>query len=224
MCIVSFVIDDNKFILTFNRDESALRPATAPHWINEGGKQIFAPIDNSKGGTWIGFNGKRIFCLQNGAFEKHIRHTPYRMSRGILLKQLLLEELMMEDLNSKILDNIEPFTLSAFDKDTCLLDVLRFDSQTVTRNQYSPQSGIVICSATLYDSEARAIIQKRFNDLPDKHAEELMNFNKQHRIGSANNTFTTVVPTVSITQFIWDNAGIHSRYYDCQTGEEQVSV
>ncbi|MES2616914.1 MAG: NRDE family protein [Bacteroidota bacterium] len=224
MCIVSFVINDDEFILTFNRDESAFRPATAPHWFTENGKQIFAPIDNSKGGTWIGFNGKIIFCLQNGAFEKHVRHTPYRMSRGLLLKQLLLEELVMEDLNSKLLDNIEPFTLSAFDKGTGLLNVLRFDSHTLTRNNYSPQPGLVNCSATLYNAEARAIIQKRFDDLPVKQTEVLMNFHKQHKIGSVNNTFTSVVPTVSITQFIWDNKGIHSRYYDCQTGEEHVSV
>ena len=42
------------------------------------------------GGTWIGLSDKkRLVCLLNGGYEIHEREASYRVSRGVIVKEVL---------------------------------------------------------------------------------------------------------------------------------------
>ena len=51
------------------------------------------PKDAAAGGTWIGVSEKkRLICLLNGGFTAHTREESYRLSRGVVVTQLLSAE------------------------------------------------------------------------------------------------------------------------------------
>lgn len=222
MCIVSFVVNDSSFILTFNRDETSVRPALPPAYHHENGLTILSPTDQSKGGTWIGYNGRFAACLQNGAFEKHHRHPPYRMSRGLILKEILNETLSVETFNETMFEGIEPFTMSIYNPKENTLKIYRYDAEHLHLQTIAPLQQTIICSATLYDNEARTVIRSQFEALTGLSPDDLFEFNKTHRIGEPLNHFTNLVPTVSITQLHITGREVHSRYLDCITGEEWI--
>src|SRR5699024_1377738 len=62
--------------------------------------------------TWIGSSSKkRLACLMNGGFKAHQRSEKYRMSRGLVVKNLLLDndgEIFLKDFD---LREVEPFTI-----------------------------------------------------------------------------------------------------------------
>lgn len=94
MCTVTYLPLRNKnFILTSNRDETPLRKTIPPKMYIENGVELTYPKDELSGGTWIGTsNRNRLVCLLNGGFKKHIRNTYYKMSRGIVVKNILSAE------------------------------------------------------------------------------------------------------------------------------------
>jgi hypothetical protein len=52
-----------------------------------------------------------MVCLLNGGFETHIRNTPYKMSRGVIVKKTSLEEDVVSFIPTFNFKGIEPFTL-----------------------------------------------------------------------------------------------------------------
>lgn len=94
MCTVTYLpLGNNNFILTSNRDETPLRKTVLPKEYLENGVELTYPKDLLAGGTWIGLSEKkRLVCLLNGGFETHERKTPYKMSRGVLVKKILSEK------------------------------------------------------------------------------------------------------------------------------------
>jgi hypothetical protein len=74
------------------------------------------PKDKLAGGTWIGLSEqKRLICLLNGEFKPHVRETSYRLSRGVVVKDLLAAISIDEAVENYNLKNIEPFTIVAVD-------------------------------------------------------------------------------------------------------------
>lgn len=126
MCTVSLVYNSNfpnSFILTSNRDEAVNRGTVPPEIYNEHGVKMLYPRDIVRSGTWIGVSDKkRVLCLLNGGYTAHIRQTPYRMSRGIVVKELLGVRSFEKAVKTYDLNGIEPFTLIAVE----WADTLRF--------------------------------------------------------------------------------------------------
>ena len=91
MCTVSYIpLAGDDFILTSNRDETPLRKTIPPETYTENTLQITYPKVKLAGGTWVGVSSyQRVICLLNGAFEKHKREKTYRLSRGVVVKNLL---------------------------------------------------------------------------------------------------------------------------------------
>jgi hypothetical protein len=114
MCTATFYpTADGKFIFTSSRDEKLTRqPSTRIDRIERNGITVICPVDADAGGTWLAANDKgEIWCLLNGAFEKHTYSPPYKKSRGLLLLDAALSQ---EADNWKSLENLEgmePFTL-----------------------------------------------------------------------------------------------------------------
>jgi len=117
MCTVTYLpLPNNNFILTSNRDETPLRKTIPPKTYIENGAELTYPKDELAGGTWIGISNKnRLVCLLNGEFKKHIRNSYYKMSRGIIVKNILSAEDAVSYIDEFNFDKIEPFTIVLVD-------------------------------------------------------------------------------------------------------------
>ena len=117
MCTVTYLpLGGQDFILTSNRDEDPKRKTIAPKEYDEEGVKLTYPKDELAGGTWIGLSDKkRLICLLNGGFKKHKRADSYRLSRGVIVKQLLKVDNPVEIIRDFNFEGIEPFTIVLVD-------------------------------------------------------------------------------------------------------------
>jgi len=113
MCTVTFVSKENgDFILTSNRDELPQRETIPPEIVFESNTNLLYPKDAIAGGTWIGISDrKRAINLLNGAFEPHERKSSYRLSRGVVVKDLLVAKNVIEAIQNYDFQGVEPFTI-----------------------------------------------------------------------------------------------------------------
>jgi uncharacterized protein with NRDE domain len=80
------VLADAPVAVAANRDEALARPAEPPELI-EGDPAIVAPRDAEAGGTWLGYNDRRLLVgLSNRWTEAEIAGE---RSRGLLVRDLL---------------------------------------------------------------------------------------------------------------------------------------
>lgn len=117
MCTVTYIPKkDNTFILTSNRDEAFGRKTLAPSFYDIDSVKMLFPKDAVAGGSWIGISEKNtMICLLNGGFENHLRAEDYKMSRGVVVKELLKADNLTEAINDFDYMGIEPFTIVAID-------------------------------------------------------------------------------------------------------------
>ena len=125
MCTVTFVPKSSStFVLTSNRDEEPGRNTLPPQMYHLDGTDVVFPKDEVAGGTWIGVSGqKRLVCLLNGGFTSHQRKEKYRMSRGIIVTDLLTTHILMDEIRSYDFTEIEPFTIILVDWEKELLKI-----------------------------------------------------------------------------------------------------
>lgn len=78
-------VDHYDVVLGMNRDESAMRPAEPPTFV-DGTPPIVAPHDRQAGGTWLGASGNGlVMALSN----RRGRNSTAARSRGLLLLDAL---------------------------------------------------------------------------------------------------------------------------------------
>lgn len=78
-------VENYDIVLGMNRDESAMRPAGPPAFL-DGSPAIVAPHDRQAGGTWIGASGNGlVMALSN----RRGRNSTTARSRGLLLLDAL---------------------------------------------------------------------------------------------------------------------------------------
>ena len=113
MCTLTFIPQENgDFILTSNRDESPHRKTSPPQEYVIDGQRVIFPKDEVAGGTWIGLSSqKRVVNLLNGGFVAHTRKESYRMSRGVVVKNLLTAINVSDEIECSDFTDIEPFTV-----------------------------------------------------------------------------------------------------------------
>lgn len=227
MCTVSFIPNKNgDFILTSNRDESPNRNTIPPEFYELNNTQLLFPKDEIAGGTWIGASDKkRLICLLNGGFEAHLPKGSYRLSRGVIVKDLLIAKDAVTEITLIDLKGIEPFTiiLVEFSKDLKLFELV-WDG----KNKYLSEKElipIIWSSSLLYSNEIKLKRENWFNDFIKKSenlkAEEVLSFHKN--AGEGNEKSNVVmnrgfVRTKSITLFQKKNNKEMMRYEDLQTG------
>lgn len=117
MCTVTLIPQGNTdFVLTSNRDEAPNRQTLPPNFYTINDTNMLFPKDQLAGGTWIGVSEtKRLLCLLNGGFTMHERLAEYRMSRGVVVKDLLSTDTLIASIDAYNLENIEPFTIVIVD-------------------------------------------------------------------------------------------------------------
>ena len=225
MCTVTYLpIADNQFILTSNRDETPLRKTIPPKKYVEDGVTLTYPKDEIAGGTWIGVSSKnRVVCLLNGGFVNHKRKLPYKMSRGIIVKNILKADNAIAFINDFDFTNIEPFTLILIDWDVKLVTYeLVWDG---VKKHFKPlaQEPKIWSSSPLYTPEMKAERELWFtNWLENNKKESLKNILEFHKNDSLGTKETSpkmkrkFVETVSITS-IKKEEKVEISYIDFNT-------
>jgi hypothetical protein len=190
MCTVTLIPHLNKengFILTSNRDEAAEREALPPDFYSEHGVRMLYPKDKLAGGTWIGLSErKRLICLLNGEFKPHVREDSYRLSRGVVVKDLLEAISIDEVVEKYTFNNIEPFTIVVVDWNTKLRFLeLVWDGKIKHYKELDLKSHIW-SSSPLYSSEMKKRREEWFQEFQQNRtiaAETLWNFHISAGVG-----------------------------------------
>lgn len=228
MCTLTFIPTSNDgFVLTSNRDEAPGRSTLAPKVYSEKNTRLLFPKDELAGGTWIGVSDKkRLICLLNGGFTAHERKDSYRMSRGIIVTDLLTSDDAVSEIDNYNFEGIEPFTLIMVDWSNHLrLFELVWDEKEVhfTEKPLAPQ---IWSSSLLYTKEMKEKREKWFSTFLFENlkpnATELLQFHKT--AGEGNLDVDVImdrgfVKTKSITQVV-KNKNVAVRYEDLQ--EEKI--
>ncbi len=234
MCTVTFIPQARDgFILTSNRDESPTRKTLPPQTYQVNGADLVFPRDELAGGTWFGHNKKgRLICLLNGGFRAHERQASYRMSRGIIVTELLTAADALQTASRFDFHDIEPFTIVLVDwmNETMLHEIVWDGKQAhIEEKSLAPH---IWSSSLLYTEEVK---QKRkdwfstflFETLAPSEDEIL----KFHRTAGDGNPETDLVmdrgfvKTKSITSFVKLAKTSYMNYEDLETHQAtQIAV
>lgn len=202
MCILSIFSKTNgDFILTQNRDESIYRPTSAKVETREFyGQKVMGPIDLNSGGTWIYHTEKYAVCVLNGGYENHSHRPPYRMSRGLVILELLKFDSMDEFIAEINLEEIEPFTMVIIDLKLNLKKIVVWDGNEKFVENLSDEKLIVRSSSTLYDISEKLYNKGNFEKLDLINSEEIYKIHQ--KLAMPKNDKYPIVQSTSITQII----------------------
>ncbi|QCD63119.1 NRDE family protein [Tenacibaculum maritimum] len=223
MCTVTYLpLKNNGFILTSNRDENPTRKTIIPKEYDEDGIKILYPKDELAGGTWIGVSEKnRLICLLNGGFEKHKRGGSYRMSRGVIVKQLLQVDDPVGIINCFDFLEIEPFTIILVDWSKKLKTYELVWDGSAKHFKELPQVPKIWSSSTLYTQEIKQMREDWFSEwLIGKESFEQKDIVRFHKDTEKGTTDTSLrmkrmhVETVSVTSVKKELGAVSMHYTD----------
>ena len=233
MCTVTYLpLGNNDFMLTSNRDEDPKRKTISPKIYVEDGLQLTYPKDELAGGTWIGVSEKkRLICLLNGGFTKHQRAESYRMSRGVIVKQLLKVDNPVEIINHFDFEGIEPFTIILVDWATELKAYeLVWDVKGKHFKELDDEPKIW-SSATLYDEEMKQLRKEWFADWLKEHSvykqSDIIAFHQDETKGTPETSIKmkrSYVETVSTTSVIKKGDEVIMGYYNILEKNNKTEV
>jgi Transport and Golgi organisation 2 len=207
MCTVTFIPVKDKIFLASNRDEKHFRSTAIPPTVyeSETGKILF-PKDADAGGTWIALheNGNAIIFL-NGGFISHIPSPPYRLSRGVILLELISQTSPYQHFSKIDLATIEPFTAVIWDNNR--LYECRWDGKQKHMLELDARKPHIWSSATLYDEK---VVNRRkswftnwYQHNPEPILSDILHFHQFTGDGDSHNDLMMnrngLVYTVSIT-------------------------
>jgi hypothetical protein len=225
MCTVTLIPKGtNNFVLTSNRDEAPNRHALSPDFYNIENTKLLFPKDEVAGGSWIGVSEKqRVLCILNGGFEKHERKATYRLSRGVVMKDLLVCTNLEQTIKAYDLEGVEPFTLVIVEWNSSMeFKELVWDGK---KKHFSnlPLEPKIWSSSSLYNSSMKKERLQWFTDFKQEHelaSSPIMEFHKT--AGKGNEDYGVVmdrffVKTTSITQIIKTKDIINMCFENLQT-------
>lgn len=222
MCTVTFIPQNNfNFVLTSNRDEAPNRISLPPEvYILSNVKTLF-PKDKVAGGSWIGAGeNARVLCVLNGGFEKHKRKESYKLSRGVVVKDLLISKTIESSVDAYNFEDVEPFTLVIVDWNTELkLYELVWDG---SKKHFAnlPLKPKIWSSSTLYTKDMKEERLQWFSDFKSKNkldSETLMKFHSKSN--PCNQDYGIImnrgfVKTTSVTQVVKEQNNISMSFTD----------
>jgi Transport and Golgi organisation 2 len=232
MCTVTIIPKgNNNFILTSNRDEAPNRTSLAPEIYSVKNTTMLFPKDELAGGTWIGVSEKnRLICLLNGGYVCHERKAAYRMSRGVVVNDLLASNDVVSCIETYNLEDVEPFTLVIADWNINLKFYELVWDGTEKHFSVLPLAPKIWSSSTLYNTDMK---QERFQWFEDFKIENkldastLMSFHKT--AGHDNQDYGVImdrhyVKTTSITQVEKKEDIIDMEFHDLQRNTVSIKT
>lgn len=226
MCTVTiFPTSDNDFVLTSNRDEAPNRKTLRPDVYLVNNTKMLFPKDEFAGGSWIGVSDKnRLLCVLNGGFTYHKRQSAYRLSRGVVMRDLLSCDDIKNAIEAYNLEGVEPFTLVISDWNNQLqFFELVWDGKHKHFKEL-PLQPRIWSSSTLYLEKMKQERQQWFEDFKQTNnldAESILQF---HTNTHTENTEYGVimdrlfVKTTSITQVVKEKDSVHMAFNNLQEG------
>lgn len=232
MCTVTYIPKkNNTFILTSNRDEAFGRNTLAPSFYDIDGVKMLFPKDAVAGGSWIGVSEKNsMICLLNGGFENHVKVQDYKMSRGVVVKELLKADDLSQAITDFDYEGVEPFTIIAIDWTAHLQATeLVWDGYKahITVLDDAPK---IWSSSTLYDQkmkEKRCDWFASFSQDTDWKAEQILEFHTMAGEGDEHIDLKMnrgKLGTVSITQVERIDEVCKMKYHDFQKEEVHTTA
>ncbi|NQX86359.1 MAG: NRDE family protein [Flavobacteriaceae bacterium] len=222
MCTVTLIpLRNNDFVLTSNRDESPNRVALPPDFYKYNNRQLLYPRDEQSKGSWIAVSdNKRLICLLNGGFENHSRKLKYRLSRGVVVKELLVTDDIERAITVYDFDDIEPFTMVVVEWQTNLKFYELVWDGNFRHFKRLPLNARIWSSSTLYDINMRTEREfwfDRFIKDKDLNAEIMFQFHSETEI--KNKDFGVImdrgfVKTTSITSVRKIDERLEMHYKD----------
>ncbi|AUC16235.1 hypothetical protein BTO06_14155 [Tenacibaculum sp. SZ-18] len=230
MCTVTYLpLGGGDFIFTSNRDESPSRNTIGPKEYIENDVKLVYPKDELAGGTWIGLSeNQRLVCLLNGGYEIHEREFSYRISRGIIVKQILVSDDAVNFINELELDGVEPFTLVMIDWMRSLeaYELVWTGKQKDFRKLDNKPS--IWSSSTLYTQEMNNLRKDWFRDWLEQNEEmnqsSILNFHLDASHGDeiSLKMKRPYVETVSITSVKKKDKVLEMQYFDVLKNETSL--
>lgn len=223
MCTVTYLpLRNNDFILTSNRDEDPKRKTIPPKEYLEDGVKLTYPKDELAGGTWIGLSEKgRLICLLNGGFTKHSREESYRMSRGVIVKELLKVDDPVEVITHFDFKGIEPFTIVLVDWKVGLQAYELVWDGNQKHFQELGNEPKIWSSSTLYNEEMKQLRKEWFAEWgfqnPEFSQEKILEFHQDETKGNQEISLKmkrSYVETVSVTSVMKTNQEVLMNYLD----------
>ena len=209
------------FILTSNRDEATGRETLPPAVYSEQGIRMVFPKDVVGGGTWLGVSEmKRAICLLNGEFEKHDRQPPYRLSRGVVVKDLLAASRFDQSLRDYELKGVEPFTMIIVDWKTTLKFTEFVWDGRIKHIRNLPLVPHIWSSSPLYTTEMKEQRDKWFQDFMEKNhltSDKLLQFHSSAGVGDKEIDVIMdrgFIKTQSISQVKYSGDRLRFYYHD----------
>lgn len=231
MCTVTYIPTADGFCLTSNRDENRRRgQAQAPVRHPTGVSDLIYPRDSDAGGSWVVLKEKgTVAVLLNGAFLKHLRTPPYRVSRGLVLLEIIRQPDPLEYLIAMDLQDIEPFTIVLYSTGNlwdCRWDGTRKHIRSMDRS--IPH---IWSSATLYDAPMAGERRRWFREWLDSREQidpsDIVAFHKRAGNGDIQNSLVmnrnNELYTVSVTSVVVAKEKAHMFYHDLRTGEQHIA-
>lgn len=227
MCTVTFIPKGNSnFILTSNRDEVKGRTTLTPDFYTIDGVKMLFPKDAVAGGSWIGISEKNsMICLLNGGFENHVRVEHYKISRGVVVKELLKADDLSDAMDAFNYEEIEPFTIVAIDWSSGLkVTELVWDGYQA-HITLLPDSPKIWSSSTLYDARMKQKREDWFESFLNKKEFEAADIHRFHITAGEGDKNVDIcmdrglLKTVSITQVEKTDDDCTMTYFDLQKDE-----
>ncbi len=232
MCTVTLIpTEKNDFVLTSNRDEAPNRNTLSPEFYEMNNTKLLYPKDEVAGGSWIGVSEKqRVLCVLNGGFKMHERNTPYRLSRGVVMKDLLVAENLTKAISAYNLNGVEPFTLVIVEwRSSMKFMELVWDG---LKKHFSnlPLEPKVWSSSSLYNDSMKKERLQWFNDFKNENELSSKNIMKFHKTaGQGNEDYGVImdrffVKTTSITQINKIKNEVNMRFENLQTNSNSKQI
>lgn len=227
MCTISIAplsIPQKSFVLTSNRDEAVARGTLQPEFEKIQDFTLLMPKDKKAGGTWIGGSSKkRVVCLMNGEFKPHQRNEPYRLSRGIIVKDILAAEDGLIAFENYDLSGVEAFTLimAEWEKELKFFELVWDEKRKhIKKLELKPH---IWSSSPLYSDVVKTKREEWFAEIRDNLTpKNILDFH--HNAGTGDKEQDLVMDrgflrTQSISQIIVYPSGINFWYRDLKTSE-----
>lgn len=227
MCTVTYIPKGNSnFILTTNRDEAVGRTTLVPDFYDVEGVKMLFPKDAVAGGSWIGISEKNsVICLLNGGFESHIRVENYKMSRGVVVKELLKADDLSAAIDTFDYKGIEPFTIVAINWSSELKATEVVWDGNKAHINVLPNTPKIWSSSMLYDATMKQKRYDWFDEFSKETTFEASDMYDFHTTAGEGDKNVDVLmdrgflKTVSVTQIEKTGDDCTMTYYDLQKDE-----
>lgn len=166
MCTVTYVpINPCEFVFTSNRDEKIQRIASPPRTVEINGSEVFFPVDNKAGGSWIASNDKgRVCCLLNGENDRQDNLKQYKHSRGLLIIESFKYDSIHDFFTDCDLTNIQAFTMIVVETNPLMrVYEFRWEKQQKYLTEHNATKAQIWSSTNLYSEKTRKRKEDWFN-------------------------------------------------------------